>query len=161
MRIERMEETTEANRVAAASVGRGRDRSVAKSVPDDRVARLLPALARLLAGSSASPRSAVLAQAAEVLGTALGADHVGIYLSEHLLEAESERLSARAATRFILAASTGVDEIDVITLSPAEAAGRRLLESRSARVVRSFPRSLRALSFSAATAPTEAGSPVV
>ena len=153
MRIERMEETTEANRVAAASVGGGRDHGLAECAQDDRVARLLPALARLLSCSTAAPRSAVLAQAAKLLGTALGADHVGIYLSEHLLEAESEPLPARAAARFILAGSTGVDEIDVITLSPAEAAGRRLLESRSARVVRSFPRSLRALSSSAATAP--------
>jgi len=155
MRTERIEETTEANRVAAASTGRRRGRDALDGTPDLRFARLLPALARLFSDSSASPRSAVLAQASELLGTALGADHVALYLSERLLEAGSDPAPDTRPVRFVLAAAysrrgrtapsasarcAGSDAIDAIVLSPDEEAGRRLLEGRSTRVFRSFPR---------------------
>lgn len=172
MRIERIEETTEANRVAAASAVRNRGRDALDAAPDRRVARLLPALARLFSDSAASPRAALLAQTSELLGTALGADHVALYLAEPLLAAGLAPSSDPRAIRFVQAAAysrrgrtaasamtrdaardAAPDVSDSITLSPDEEVGRRLLEGRSARVFRSLPRSGRVLASGLTGAP--------
>lgn len=162
MRSESIEETTEANRAAAASVARGRvlarDRESAAAAID----ALLPSLVRLLSGSPAPALRTCLAQASERLARALGADRVGIYLPDPSAAApthptntsasESVATSAPGAERFVLAASSGspvrpradaaaLADVDAIDLSAVEPVGRRLLEGRALRVLR--PSSLR------------------
>lgn len=158
MRIERIEETTEANRVAAESVAWTRALDGPEGAPDARVARLFPALARLLscspAGAHAKTRTAVLAEASRLLGTALGADHVGIYLSGELAESTPDPSSTLTPAPFVLAArysrlglagDVAFDGLEAIDLSPAADAGRRLIEGCSTRVFRPLAHRRRAL----------------
>jgi signal transduction histidine kinase len=86
MRTGRIEETTEANRTAAASPVRPRVRVRADLGRPARSIHALATLARLMAGTADAPRGAVLAQAAECVGDATGADRVGIYLAPGLVE---------------------------------------------------------------------------
>ncbi len=155
MRIESIEETTEANRVAAASVARGRDLAGTRASGAAVVVSLLPRLVRLLSGSPAPARSVGLAQASELLARGLGADRVGIYLPEPPVGAPQSNPSAEPASeiaRFVLAASSvgtarprtgagGGSRDDGIELSPADPVGRRLLGGHAVRVLR--PSSLR------------------
>lgn len=157
MRTEPIEETTEANRVAAESVARGRVLAGAGDAAAEGVASLLPALVRLLSGSPRPAWSAALAQVSELLAQALGADRVGIYLPDPAAAAGASPASAPPAhgcERFVLVAERGrrvragdgagaFEALEAIELSGADAAGRRLLAGRSARVVR--PSSLRRL----------------
>lgn len=94
MWIERVEETTEANRAAAESAGNGRGWARAKLVRSARRPNGLAALAELLAGPSAASvaapsapaarleqaalRGSLLERAAELIGEALSADEVEI-----------------------------------------------------------------------------------
>ncbi len=84
MRSERIEETTEANRVAADSVGTVRSWGRAELARGTRFAQSFTALVRLLTGAPGGSRNAILAQAAELVGEGLGADRIGIYLAPAL-----------------------------------------------------------------------------
>ncbi len=87
MRTGRIEETTEANRVAAESATPGGAWSRTELDRGSRSWQSLADLARLLSGSTSTPRSAVLAQAAERLGALIEADRVAIDLAPHLAPA--------------------------------------------------------------------------
>lgn len=113
MRTERIEETTEANRAAAESAVMPRAWGRMALVRRPRSAGALAALARLLSGATGAARSAVLAQAGELIGEATGADRVGIHLSTALLERVPDsdeapmdlELAGGQGERFVLAAS--------------------------------------------------------
>ena len=152
MRTDPIEETTEANRVAAGSVARSRALVGVRDTAELRVSSLLPALVRLLSGSPTPPRSAGLAQASELLARALGADRVGIYLPDPVAAAgmsPSPTVPRHDVERFVLVAESGrrartdagdgEGELEAIELSGADAAGRRLLAGRAARVLRPSP----------------------
>lgn len=153
MRIERIEETTEANRVAAASVARERALGAAEEGRvEPRLAALLPGLVRLLSAPVTAARSAVLAQASELLVRGLGADRVGIYLPAPAVESALSAASGRELERFVLAASfaapgtrgrTSEGEavaLGDIELSRADESGRKLLAGRPVRAFLPFPR---------------------
>lgn len=102
MRTQGFEETTEANRAAAASATAS-DRAWARTriaASAASSAATLASLTRLLAGAPNGTRSVVLAQAAELVGRAGAADRVGIYLAPRLLALESP-----PEADFVLAAS--------------------------------------------------------
>ncbi len=119
MRTGQIEETTEANRVAAESVTPGGAWSRSELDRGSRSWQSLADLARLLSGSTSAPRSAVLAQAAERLGALIEADRVVIDLAPQLAPALVDSTSPRGAPgqlpgegaapgqaeRFVLAAS--------------------------------------------------------
>lgn len=102
MRTQRVEETTEANRAAAASAAVS-NRAWARTglaAAEGASAWSHTALARLLSTAASGTRSATLAQAAELIGRAGAADRVGIYLAPALLALESS-----PEADFVLAAS--------------------------------------------------------
>ncbi|MBK7949910.1 MAG: hypothetical protein IPK00_14445 [Deltaproteobacteria bacterium] len=111
--MERIEETTEANRAAAESAAMPRVWGRMALVRRPRSAGALATLARLLSGATGAARSAVLAQAGELIGEATGADRVGIHLSTVLLEQGPARdeapteleLAGGCGERFALASS--------------------------------------------------------
>ena len=94
MRTGRIEETTEANRVAAESALPSRTWSRTELTRETRFVESLADLARLLSGATSAPRSAVLAQAAEKLAAVIEADRVAIYLAPPLVPARSDSASA-------------------------------------------------------------------
>lgn len=94
MRTGRIEETTEANRVAAESALPGRAWRRSERTYEPRNASALADLARLLSGASPTPRSVVLAQAAELLGQWIEADRVAIYLVPGLAPVRADSASA-------------------------------------------------------------------
>ena len=168
MRIERIEETTEANRVAAESVARGRALDGAEEAPrtpgSPGCSPRWPAcsLARP-AGCDAKPRTAVLAEVGQLLGTAFGADHVGIYLSGDLVEAviatpapDAPRSPPSCSLAAIRAAGSLATWRSTTsrrsTSRPTRPAGRRLFDGRSARVFRPLALRRRALGSNLAAA---------
>jgi hypothetical protein len=153
MRIERIEETTEANRVAAASVARERALGASEQGrAEPRLAAWLPGLVRLLSAPGTAARSAVLAQASELLVRGLGADRVGIYLPAPAVGPEGAVASSGEVERFVLAASFAAPGswartiegdalvLDALELSRDDEAGRKLLAGRPVRVFLPFPR---------------------
>lgn len=152
MRTKRIEETTEANRVAAASVAPGRGSAAPEVAFEARAASLLPAVVRLLSGCPAPSRIVALARASELLVRALGADRVGIYLPDPA--GGSPVAAERDIARFVLAASFAAPGsggraregdariVEGIELSRDDEAGRRLLAGRSVRAFRPLDLSL-------------------
>ncbi len=98
MRTGRIEETTEANRVAAESALPGGAWNRTELTRGSRFVESLAELARLLSGATSAPRSAVLAQAAEKLAAVIEADRVAIYLAPPLAPACADSLSPSEGT---------------------------------------------------------------
>ena len=111
MRTGQIEETTEANRVAAESALPSRSWSRTELTRETRFVESLADLARLLSGATSAPRSAVLAEAAEKLGAVIEADCVAIYLASPVaptgsdFESASECAAPGREERLLLAAS--------------------------------------------------------